>query len=91
LEAAEKLAAENITAQVVSMPCWKLFEMQVKNIRILFSRPALRQGLELKPVSSKAGISGSAIKASLSGCPRMVHQRLQRSALRNSALQSKRQ
>lgn len=28
VEAAEKLAAENIKAQVVSMPCWKLFEAQ---------------------------------------------------------------
>jgi transketolase len=28
LEAAEKLAAEKIAAQVVSMPCWKLFDKQ---------------------------------------------------------------
>jgi transketolase len=28
VEAAEKLAAEGITAQVVSMPCWELFEKQ---------------------------------------------------------------
>jgi len=28
LEAAEKLAAEGVTAQVVSMPCWELFEKQ---------------------------------------------------------------
>jgi transketolase len=28
VEAAEKLAVENITAQVVSMPCWELFEKQ---------------------------------------------------------------
>ncbi|MFZ2148598.1 MAG: transketolase [Sedimentisphaerales bacterium] len=28
LDAAEKLAAEKITAQVVSMPCWELFEKQ---------------------------------------------------------------
>ncbi len=30
LEAAEKLAAAKIAAQVISMPCWKLFEMQDK-------------------------------------------------------------
>ncbi len=28
IEAAEKLAGEGISAQVVSMPCWKLFEKQ---------------------------------------------------------------
>ncbi|MCD4831781.1 MAG: transketolase [Anaerohalosphaeraceae bacterium] len=30
IAAAEKLAAENIKAQVVSMPCWELFEKQSK-------------------------------------------------------------
>jgi len=30
LNAAEKLTAENTAAQVVSMPCWELFEMQDK-------------------------------------------------------------
>ncbi len=30
LQAAEKLAAEGIKAQVVSMPCWELFEKQSK-------------------------------------------------------------
>ncbi len=33
LTAAEKLAAEKITAQVVSMPCWKLFDEQDKKYR----------------------------------------------------------
>ncbi len=33
LEAAEKLAAENTTAQVVSMPCWELFEKQSQEYR----------------------------------------------------------
>jgi len=33
LAAAEKLAAEKITAQVVSMPCWKLFDEQDKKYR----------------------------------------------------------
>ena len=28
LEAGEKLAAEGIKAQVVSMPCWELYEQQ---------------------------------------------------------------
>jgi transketolase len=28
VEAAEKLAADGVTAQVVSMPCWELFEKQ---------------------------------------------------------------
>jgi transketolase len=28
LDSAEKLAAENITARVISMPCWELFEKQ---------------------------------------------------------------
>jgi transketolase len=28
LEAAEKLSAEGVTAQIVSMPCWELFEKQ---------------------------------------------------------------
>jgi len=33
LEAAEKLAVEKIAAQVVSMPCWELFEKQDKKYR----------------------------------------------------------
>jgi len=33
LQAAEKLAAEGIKAQVVSMPCWELFEKQNKEYR----------------------------------------------------------
>ncbi|MBA7697913.1 Transketolase [subsurface metagenome] len=33
LDAAEKLAAEGISAQVVSMPCWELFEKQSKEYR----------------------------------------------------------
>ena len=33
LDAAEKLAAEGISAQVVSMPCWGLFEKQSKEYR----------------------------------------------------------
>ena len=32
-EAAEKLAVEKIAAQVVSMPCWELFEKQDKEYR----------------------------------------------------------
>ena len=33
LDAVEKLAAEGISAQVVSMPCWELFEKQSKEYR----------------------------------------------------------
>jgi transketolase len=33
LEAAEKLAVEKIAAQVISMPCWELFEKQDKEYR----------------------------------------------------------
>lgn len=33
LEAAEKLAAEGVAAQVVSMPCWELFEKQSKEYK----------------------------------------------------------
>jgi transketolase len=33
LAAADKLAAEGIKAQVVSMPCWELFEKQGKEYR----------------------------------------------------------
>ena len=33
LEAAEKLAAEKIAAQVVSMPCWELFEKQSREYK----------------------------------------------------------
>jgi len=33
LEAAEKLTAEGVAAQVVSMPCWELFEKQSKEYK----------------------------------------------------------
>ena len=33
LDAAEKLAVEGITSQVVSMPCWKLFERQTQKYK----------------------------------------------------------
>ncbi len=33
LEAAEKLSADGVTAQVVSMPCWELFEEQSKEYK----------------------------------------------------------
>ncbi len=48
LGAAEKLAAEGIKAQVVSMPCWKLFEKQDKSYRDTVIPPAVkaRVGIE---------------------------------------------
>ena len=33
LEAAEKLAADGVKAQVVSMPCWELFNMQPQSYK----------------------------------------------------------
>jgi len=48
LEAAEKLKAEKIAAQVVSMPCWKLFEKQDKEYRDSVIPPSVkaRVGIE---------------------------------------------
>ncbi len=48
LEAAEKLAAENITAQVVSMPCWELFEKQSQEYKDSVIPPGVkaRVGIE---------------------------------------------
>ncbi len=48
LEAAEKLAAENITAQVVSMPCWELFEKQSQEYKDSVIPPSVkaRVGIE---------------------------------------------
>ena len=48
LEAAEKLAAEKIAAQVVSMPCWKLFEKQDKEYQdsVLPPNVKARVGIE---------------------------------------------
>jgi len=48
LEAVEKLAAENITAQVVSMPCWELFEKQSKEYKDSVIPPGVkaRVGIE---------------------------------------------
>ena len=48
LGAAEKLAAEGIKAQVVSMPCWKLFEKQDKSYQDTVIPPAVkaRVGIE---------------------------------------------
>lgn len=48
LEAAEKLKAEKIAAQVVSMPCWKLFEKQDKEYRDSVLPPSVkaRVGIE---------------------------------------------
>ena len=47
-DAAEKLAAERISAQVVSMPCWELFEKQSKEYRDLVLPPSVkaRVGIE---------------------------------------------
>jgi transketolase len=42
MEAAEKLAAEGISAQVVSMPCWKLFEMQDKEYQDSVIPPSVK-------------------------------------------------
>ena len=48
LQAAEKLAAEKIAAQVISMPCWELFEKQDKKYRdsVLFPDVKARVGIE---------------------------------------------
>ncbi len=48
LEAAEKLAADGITAQVVSMPCWELFEKQSKEYKDSVIPPGVkaRVGIE---------------------------------------------
>jgi transketolase len=48
LEAAEKLAAENISAQVVSMPCWELFERQSQEYKDSVIPPGVkaRVGIE---------------------------------------------
>ncbi|MGD8785838.1 MAG: transketolase [Phycisphaerales bacterium] len=42
LDAAEKLAAENIAAQVVSMPCWELFEKQSQEYKDSVIPPAIK-------------------------------------------------
>jgi transketolase len=42
MEAAEKLASEGISAQVVSMPCWKLFEMQNKEYQDSVIPPSVK-------------------------------------------------
>ncbi|MHC4185279.1 MAG: transketolase [Planctomycetota bacterium] len=48
LQAAEKLAAEGITAQVVSMPCWELFEKQSQEYKESVLPPTVkaRVGIE---------------------------------------------
>jgi transketolase len=48
LDAAEKVAAEGISAQVVSMPCWELFEKQSKKYRDSVLPPGVkaRVGIE---------------------------------------------
>ncbi|HUS71730.1 MAG TPA: transketolase, partial [Sedimentisphaerales bacterium] len=48
LEAAEKLAVEKIAAQVISMPCWELFEKQDKKYRDSVIPPSVkaRVGIE---------------------------------------------
>jgi len=48
LEAAEKLAAEKIAAQVVSMPCWELFEKQEQKYKDSVIPPSVkaRVGIE---------------------------------------------
>ncbi len=53
LEAAEKLAAEGVTAQVVSMPCWELFEKQSQEYKdsvippLVKARVGIEAGVEL--------------------------------------------
>ena len=42
LSAAETLAKENIAVQVVSMPCWKLFEKQSQKYKDSVIPPAVR-------------------------------------------------
>jgi transketolase len=48
LEAAEKLAVEGVTAQVVSMPCWELFEKQSKEYKdsVIPPQTKARVGIE---------------------------------------------
>ncbi|UCG60258.1 MAG: transketolase [Phycisphaerales bacterium] len=48
LGAAEKLSAEGITAQVISMPCWELFEQQSQKYRDSVLSPGVtaRVGIE---------------------------------------------
>ncbi|MHC4222262.1 MAG: transketolase-like TK C-terminal-containing protein, partial [Planctomycetota bacterium] len=48
IKAAEQLATENITAQIVSMPCWKLFEAQDDDYKqsVLPSNVRARVGIE---------------------------------------------
>jgi len=48
LEAAEKLTAERVAAQVVSMPCWELFEKQSKEYKDSVIPPSVkaRVGIE---------------------------------------------
>jgi transketolase len=48
MEASEKLVSEGINAQVVSMPCWKLFEKQDKEYRDSVIPPSVkaRVGIE---------------------------------------------
>jgi len=42
VEASEKLASEKIAAQVVSMPCWKLFEMHSKEYQDSVLPPSVK-------------------------------------------------
>jgi len=42
MEAAEKLAAEGIKAQVVSMPCWELFEKQSQEYKDSVLPPSVK-------------------------------------------------
>jgi len=48
LDAAEKLSADGISAQVVSMPCWELFERQSQQYRNSVLPPSvkIRVGIE---------------------------------------------
>jgi transketolase len=46
MAAREGLAAEGIAAAVVSLPCWKLFEMQDESWRTQVLGPVLRVGIE---------------------------------------------
>ncbi len=48
IEAAEKLAADNIQARIISMPCWELFEKQSQEYKDQLLPPAItaRVGIE---------------------------------------------
>jgi len=48
VEAAEKLSAEGISAQVVSMPCWELFERQSRDYKdsVIPPQTKARVGIE---------------------------------------------